>query len=51
MNLEQMWVLLFYNFLYLKVNFDLEKTNQLGESPLNFIFSMVNLDPIILEKR
>ena len=50
-NLERTCVLYFYYFLYFKVNFDLEKTYQLGESPPNFIFSVVNLDPIILEKR
>ena len=48
-NLERMFVLLFYYFLYFKVNLDLEKTNQLGESSPNFIFAVVNLDPIILE--
>ena len=42
---------IFYYFLCLKVNLDLEKTNQLGESSPNFIFAVVNLDPIILEKR
>ena len=51
MNLERTFVLLFYYFLCLKVNLDLEKTNQLGESSPNFIFAVVNLDPIILEKR
>ena len=50
-NLEWMCILLFYYFLYLKVNLDLEKTNQLGESSPNFIFAVVNLDPIILEER
>ena len=50
-NLERTCVLLFYYFLSLKVNLDLEKTNQLGESSPNFIFAVVNLDPIILEKR
>ena len=48
-NLEGTCVLLFYYFLYFKVNLDLEKTNQLGESSSNFIFAVVNLDPIILE--
>ena len=33
------------------MNLDLEKINQLGESSPNFIFAVVNLDPIILEKR
>ena len=46
-----MGVLLFYCFLYLKVNLDLEKTNQLGESSPNFIFTAVNLDPIDIEER
>ena len=50
-NLERTCVLLFYHFLYFKVNLDLEKTNQLGESSPNFIFVVVNLDPIILEMR
>ena len=51
MNLEGMCILSFYYILYFKVNLDLEKTNQLGESSPNFIFAVVNLDPIILEKR
>ena len=50
-NLERTCDLLFYYFLCLKANLDLEKTNQLGESSPNFIFAVVNLDPIILEKR
>ena len=50
-NLARTCVLLFYYFLYFKVNLDLEKTNQLGESSPNFIFAVVNLDPIILEMR
>ena len=50
-NLERTCVLLLYYFLCLKANLDLEKTNQLGESSPNFIFAMVNLDLIILEKR
>ena len=51
-NLEQINVLLFYYFVYLKVNLDLKKkTNQLGESSPNFISVAVNLDPIVLEKR
>ena len=49
-NLERTCVLLFYYFLCLKVNLDLEKINQFGESSPNFIFAVVNLDPIILEK-
>ena len=40
-----------YHFLYFKVNLDLEKTNQFGESSPNIMFAVVNLDPIILEKR
>ena len=51
MNVEQTGILLFYYFVYLKVNLDLEKTNQLGESSPNFIFTVVNLDPIVTEKR
>ena len=43
--------LLFYYFLCFKANLVLEKTNQLVESSPNFIFAVVNLDPIILEKR
>ena len=50
-NLERTCVLLFYYFLCLKANLDLEKSNPLGESSPNFIFAVVNLDPIILEKR
>ena len=50
-NLERTYVLLFHYFLCLKANLDLEKTNQLGESSPNFIFAVVNLDPISLEKR
>ena len=42
---------MFYYFLWLKANLDLEKTNQLGESSPNFISTVVNLEPIILEKR
>ena len=42
--------IVFY-FLCLKENLDLEKTNQLSESSPNFIFAVVNLDAIILEKR
>ena len=38
----------FCRFLCLKVNLDLEKTNQLGESSPNFIFLHLNLD---LEKK
>ena len=50
MNLERTWVLIFYHSVYLKVNLDLEKTNQLGESSHNFIFTVVNLDPIVLKR-
>ena len=51
-NLERTCILLFYYFLCLKANLDLEKTNQLGESSPNFIFAVVNLDSIyILEER
>ena len=32
------------------MNLDIEKTNQLGESSPNFIFAVVNLDPIVKEK-
>ena len=49
-NLERTCILLFDCFLCLKVNLDLEKTNQLGESSPNFIFAVVSLDPINLEK-
>ena len=51
MNLERTHVLFFYYFVYLKVNLDLKLMNQLGESLPNFIFAVVNLDPIVLEKR
>ena len=50
-NLEQTSILLFYYFVYLKVNPDLEKKNQLGESSPNSIFAAVNLDLIVIEKR
>ena len=50
-NLERTCILLFYYFLCLKAKLDLEITNQLGESSPNFIFAVVNPDPIILEKR
>ena len=50
-NLERTFALLFYYFAYLKVNLDLEETNQLGESSPNFIFTTVNLDPIVLWKK
>ena len=39
-----------YYFVYLKVNLDLEKTDQLGESSPNFISMAVNLDPTVIEK-
>ena len=32
------------------MNLDLEKANQLSEASPTFIFAVVNLDPIILEK-
>ena len=48
-NHERAYVLLFYYFVYLKVNLDLEKTN-LGESSPSFIFTAVNFDPFILER-
>ena len=51
MNLEGTGVLLFYYFVYLKVNLDVEKINQFGESSPNFIFAAVNLDLIVIEKR
>ena len=51
MNLERTRVLFFHYFVYLKVNLDLKYMNQLGESLPNFIFAVVNLDPIVLEKR
>ena len=50
-NFEGTGVLFLYYFVYLKVNLNLEKINQLGESSTNFIFAAVNLDPIILENR
>ena len=49
-NLELAYVLLFYYFIYLKVNFDLEKKSACESSP-TFIFAAVNLDPIVLEER
>ena len=51
MNLKKTGVLLFYYFVYLKVNLDLEKTNQLGESSPNLFFAVLNLDPIVIEKK
>ena len=51
MNLERTGVLLFYYFVYLEVNLDLEKTNQLGESTPSFVFAAVNLDSIVIDKR
>ena len=41
----------FIIFFVWKANLNQEITNQLGESSPNFIFTVVNLDPIILEKR
>ena len=49
-NLVRTCVLMFYYFLCFKVNLDLENTNQLGESSPNFIFAVVNLDPIIWKR-
>ena len=49
-NFEGTGVLLFYYFVYLEVNHDLEK-NQFGESSPNFIFAAVKLDPIVIDKR
>ena len=55
MNPERTAVLLFYYFVDLKVNLDLGKkktnkqTNKLGKSSPNFIFAVVNLDPIVIE--
>ena len=50
-NLKLTCVLLFYYFLYLKVNLDMEK-KQISLVNLNQLyFAVVNLDPIILEKR
>ena len=49
-NHERTCVLLFYYFLCLKANLDLEETNQLGESSPKFIFVVVNLDPIIWKR-
>ena len=49
--LEQMCFLFFYYFVYFKVNLDLKWINQLDKSSLNFIFAVVNLDPIVLENR
>ena len=41
----------FIIFFILKVNLDLEKTNQLDESSSpNFIFAVVDLDPVVIEK-
>ena len=48
--LKRVGVLLFYYFLYLKVNLDLEKTNHLGESSPNFIFVAVNLNQLLWTK-
>ena len=59
-NVERTCVLLFYYFLCLKANLDLEITNldleitnlhPNNKSSPNFIFAVVNPDPIILEKR
>ena len=50
-NLGRTCVLFFYYFVYFKVNLDLKWINQRGESSPKLIFAMVNLDPIVLEKR
>ena len=50
-NLELTYILLSYYFIHLKVNLDPVKTNQHSESSPNFILAVVNLDPIVLEKR
>ena len=50
-NLERTGVLFFYHFVYMKVNLDLERTNQLRESSPNSIFAAVNLDPIVMDKK
>ena len=49
-NLEQTDVLLFYYFVYLKVNLDLEKISLVNPHPTSF-FAAVNLDPADIEKR
>ena len=49
-NLERICDLLFYCFLDMEVNLDLQTKNQLGESSLNFIVVVVNLYPVVLEK-
>ena len=48
-----MGVLLFYYFVYLKVNLNQEKAKNksLGKFSPNFIFVAMSLDPIVLEKR
>ena len=38
----------YFYFVNLKVNLELEKTNQLGESSPNFIFVAMTLDPIVI---
>ena len=42
---------LLYHFLYLKVNLYLIKTNELDEFSPNFIFTEMNIDPIVIEKK
>ena len=42
---------MFYYFIYLKVNLDLGRINQIGKYSPNFIFKTVNLYQIVLEKR
>ena len=51
-NLERTCVFFFFYYIvYLKVNLYLKWIDQFGESLPNFIFAVVNLDPIVLEKR
>ena len=50
-NLERTGILLFYYFVYLKGNFDLENKNQLGEPLPNFIFAGLNIDQSVIEKK
>ena len=49
-NLERTCVLLFYYFLYFKVDLDLEQISLVNLHPTLF-FAVVNLDPIIFEMR
>ena len=50
-NLERMCVFIVLLFSLFESESWPRKTNRLGESSPNFIFAVVNLDPIILEKR